>query len=189
MNGITNWRSYEDIARRAQEIATQIYTETPADKSLLFLVILKGGAPWAHEVIKAFGALCENDNTRATAEIAYAKIKSYEGKDNSKNITMALDESELANKHIIVLEDIVDSGKTFSELIPYLLAQGAASVKTCALIDKIDARGETCKNLRADYAGFTITKEDTAHAQWLVGFGMDLDEKFREYPGIYILKS
>lgn len=115
-------------------------------------------------------------------EIDFMKVSSYGGGTSSSgsiNIILDLYRKDLSNTDILIVEDIIDSGKTLSYLVDYLKLKGAKSVKTCTLLDKPDRREV---DFNADWVGAVIPNE------FVVGYGLDYDEKYRALPFVGVLK-
>ena len=162
-----------ELDRIVQQIALQIdkdYSERK--KKLLLLCILKGSVVFMGELMKKLSR---------PVEIDFMKVSSYgAGTINSGKVNILLDlyRSDIADIDIIIIEDIVDSGKTLSYLTKYLELKGANSVKTCTLLDK-PSRREV--DFTPDYVGQEIPDE------FVVGFGLDYNEKYRNLPYIGVL--
>ena len=159
-------------------IVTRIAAEIDRDykdssRKLLLLCILKGSVVFMGELMKKI---------TLPLEIDFMKVSSYASGTTSSgriNIVLDLHRGDLADVDIIVIEDIIDSGKTLSHLTKYLELKGAGSVKTCTLLDK-PSRREV--DFTPDYVGREIPDE------FVVGFGLDYDEKYRNLPYVGILK-
>lgn len=111
----------------------------------------------------------------------FMSVSSYGGDTKSSGVVRIvkdLDES-LLGKHVIVVEDIVDSGRTLSYLLDMLRDRGPEDVRLCALLDKPDRR---VVDVKVDYTGFQIPDE------FVVGYGLDYDQKYRNLPYIGIVK-
>ena len=109
------------------------------------------------------------------------QVSSYGGKNTTStgNVAIKKDlEIDLTGRHILIVEDIIDSGNTLSYMKKYLSGRGAASVKICTILDKPSRRQTP---LTPDYCGFTIPDA------FVVGYGLDYDEQFRELPDLCIL--
>ncbi len=164
--------SEKEIDAISQRIADQI-SEDYKDKNLVLVCILKGSVVFMGDLMK---------KVSIPVQIDFMKVSSYGSGTVSKgNIDIILD---LRRKHIeecdiIVVEDIIDSGKTLSYLTKYLLDKGARSVKTCTLLDK-PSRREV--DFTPDYVGKEIPDE------FVVGYGLDYDEDYRALPFVGILK-
>lgn len=159
-------------------IVTRIAAEIDRDyknsnKKLLLLGILKGSVVFMGELMKKI---------TLPVEIDFMKVSSYgSGTVSSGRLNILLDfaRGDMSDLDIIIIEDIVDSGKTLSYLVKYLQLKGAHSVKTCTLLDK-KSRREV--EFTPDYIGRDIPDE------FVVGFGLDYDEKFRNLPYVGVLK-
>ena len=161
----------EQIARRVAELAHEIATDY-LGKDLVFVGILKGAVVFFADLIRAL--------TMPVA-IDFMAISSYGSATRSAGVVRILKDldRDILGKHVIVVEDIVDSGLTLKYLKENLLGRGAASLKLCALLDKPSRRKV---DLYADYQGFTIPDE------FVVGYGLDFAEKYRNLPYIGVLR-
>ena len=161
-----------------EEIVTRIATQIDNDyrnseKKLVLLCILKGSVVFMGELMKKI---------TLPLEIDFMKVSSYgSGTTSSGRINIVLDliRGDLSDLDIIIIEDIIDSGKTLSHLTKYLELKGAGSVKTCTMLDK-PSRREV--DFTPDYVGKEIPDE------FVVGFGLDYNEKYRNLPYVGILK-
>lgn len=164
----------KQIDAATTKIAAEIDRDyADVDGKLLLLCILKGSVVFMGELMKKI---------TLPVEIDFMKVSSYgAGTSSSGKINILLDliRSDFGKLNIVVVEDIIDSGKTLSYLTEYLKLKGARSVKTCTLLDK-PSRREVA--FTPDYRGYEI--ED----HFVVGFGLDYDEKYRALPYIGILK-
>ena len=167
--------SEEEIESIVTRIATEIDRDyADSGKKLLLLCILKGSVVFMGELMKKI---------TLPLEIDFMKVSSYgSGTKTSGQINIMLDlhRSDLANLDILVIEDIIDSGRTLSYLVEYLKLAGARSVKTCTMLDKPDRR---VVDFEPDYFGKVIPDE------FVVGYGLDYDEKYRTLPFIGVLKK
>ena len=125
-----------------------------------------------------------SDMIRATpiqCQIDFMAVSSYGGgTSTSGKVRMLKDVSvDLRGRHVVILEDILDSGVTLSHVCAHLREMGPASLKICTLLDK-PSRRQT--DVKADYVGFTIPNE------FVVGYGLDYDEHYRNLPYVGILK-
>ena len=150
--------SEEEVDRRIQEIGDQISRDY-AGKQVHLVCVLKGGSFFMCELAK-----------RITVPVSLDFM--------SVKIVKDLDES-LLDKHVLVVEDIVDSGRTLSYLLEMLKDRGPADVKLCTLLDKPDRR---VVEVKVDYTGFEIPDE------FVVGYGLDYDQKYRNLPYIGVVK-
>lgn len=176
---------HKDMARiliteqELDEIITRIAAELDRDyagedKRLVLLCILKGSVVVMGELMKKI---------TVPVEIDFMRVSSYgSGTKSSGNVNIILDlmRKDLDQCDIVVVEDIIDSGRTLAYLSNYLRLKGARSVRTCTLLDK-PSRREV--EFTADYVGCEIPDE------FVVGFGLDYDEKYRALPYVGILKE
>lgn len=162
----------EQIREKAAEIGRQI-SEDYAGQEIVMVGILRGAVPWMADVMK-----------RVTLDmtIDFMACSSYGAATKSSGVVKInkdLD-TDIEGKHVIIMEDIVDSGVTLNYLEGYLKSRGAASIKLCALLDKPEGRRV---DIKADYVGFTVDD------RFIVGYGLDYDQKFRNLPYITWLES
>ncbi|MGQ7344559.1 hypoxanthine phosphoribosyltransferase [Streptococcus suis] len=164
--------SEEDIFEKSKELG-QIIAKEYADKKPLLVGILKGSIPFMAELIKHIDAHIETD---------YMVVSSYHGGTESSGtvkIVKDLDNS-VAGRHIIFVEDIIDTGRTLKELKELFALRQAASIKIATLLDKPEGR---VVEIEPDYTCFTIPNE------FVVGFGLDYDENYRNLPYVGVLKE
>lgn len=163
--------SEEKINARIREIGEQI-SKDYAGKSVHLVCILKGGSFFMCELAKRI---------TVPVSIDFMSVSSYgDASESSGVIKIVKDLDEpLTDKHVLVIEDIVDTGKTLSYLLELLKGRGAADVKLCSLLDKPDRR---VVDIKADYTGFQIPDE------FVVGYGMDYAQRYRNLPYIGIVK-
>ena len=163
--------SEEQIQAKVMELAKQL-SEEYADKDPVFVGVLKGVVVFFGDMIKRINIPCQID---------FMWISSYEGTE-STGMQVKRDVSEnLKGRHVVILEDIFDTGSSLEFTYRHLLEKEPASVKICTLLDKPDRRrpGITVK---PDYVGFTIPNE------FVVGYGLDFNEHYRNLPYIGVLK-
>ena len=157
------------IQKRVKEIATAINKEY-AGKKPLFIAILNGSFMFASDLFK---------NLDIEAELCFIKLASYKGmKSSGKVVTSIGLEEDLFGKEVIIVEDIVDTGKTLHRFLPKLLHQQPKSLKIAALLHKPEA---TEYPLTLDYVGFEIPNK------FVVGYGLDYDGLGRNLKEIYQL--
>lgn len=163
--------SAEQLAGKVKELGEQI-TADYRDKETVFVGILKGSFVFLSDLARAVDI--------PNLQICFMMVSSYgSGTRSTGNIIIKKDlENDLAGKHVLIVEDIVDSGNTLSYLKKYLSNRQAASVRVCTILDK-PSRRET--DLVPDYRGFEIPDA------FVVGYGLDYDEKFRQLPDLSIL--
>ena len=164
--------SQEQIAKKEKEMAQKI-NEDYVGKDILLVPTLKGSFMFASDLIRNIKLPCDID---FIALSSYGNAAETSGKVKiTKDLTM-----DISNKHLIIIEDIIDSGVTMDFLINYLKLKNAASVEIATLLNKPARRK---KDINIKYSGFEV--ED----QFLVGYGLDYAEKYRNLPYIGILKS
>ena len=161
----------EEVDRKIQEIGEQI-SKDYAGEQVHLVCVLRGGAFFMCELAK-----------RITVPVSldFMSVSSYGGDTKSSGVVKIvkdLDDS-LAGKHVIVVEDIVDSGRTLSYLLEMLKDRGPKSMRLCTLLDKPDRR---VVDVQVDYTGFQIPDE------FVVGYGLDYDQKYRNLPYIGIVE-
>ena len=164
--------SEEDVNKRIVEIAKQI-NQDYAGEEVRLICILKGSVFFTCELAKRI-------NLPVT--IDFMQVSSYgNGTESSGRVRIAkdLDES-VEDMNIIVIEDIIDSGRTLSYLMDILKARNPKSIKLCTLLDKPDRR---VVDIDVDYTGFEIPDE------FVVGFGLDYAQKYRNLPYIGIVEG
>ena len=160
----------EIISRIAAELERDYSGE---DKRLVLVCILKGSVVFMGELMKKI---------TIPVEIDFMRVSSYGcGTETSGRINIILDllRNDLDKCDLVIVEDIIDSGRTLSHLSQYLKLKGARSVRTCTLLDKPDRREV---DFVADYVGKVIPDE------FVVGYGLDYDEKYRALPYVGVLK-
>ena len=163
--------SEEDVEKRIQEIGSAISKEYEG-KCVHLICVLKGGVFFACELAKRISV---------PVNIDFMSVSSY-GSDTKSSgvvkIVKDLDES-LKDKEVIVVEDIVDSGRTLSYLLEMLKDRGPASLRLCTLLDKPERR---VIDVHVDYTGFNIPDE------FVVGYGLDYDQRYRNLPYIGVVE-
>ncbi len=163
----------EEINSIITDLAAQLDRDyAGTDKRLVLLCILKGSVVFMGELMKKI---------TVPVEIDFMRVSSYgSGTSTTGNINIILDlqRRDIDACDILIVEDIIDSGRTLSHLTRYLKLKGARSVKTCTLLDK-PSRREV--DFTPDYVGKEIPDE------FVVGYGLDYNEKFRALPYVGVL--
>ena len=161
--------SATEIQEKIKSIAESINKDYK-DKRPLFIAILNGSFMFAADLFKYINI---------QAEICFIKLASYKGTKSSGHVITAIGlDIDLIDRHIIIIEDIIDTGKTLSTFIPQLQHQQPASLKITALLHKPEA---TVYPIVIDYLGFTIPDK------FVLGYGLDFDGLGRNIPEIYQL--
>jgi hypoxanthine phosphoribosyltransferase len=154
------------IAARIKEIAAKLNKDY-AGKKPLFIAILNGSFMFAADLFKQI---------TIDAEICFIKLASYKGTKSTGHVITAIGlDMDLFGREVVILEDIVDTGKTLSEFLPQLEHQQPASLKIVALLHKPEA---TVFPINIDYLGFSIPNK------FVVGYGLDYDGLGRNIPEI-----
>ena len=161
----------EQLKTRVQEIAHEIERDYQG-KEIMLISVLRGSFIFMADLCRAIDLPCTLD---------FMSVSSYgKGTTSSGQVQITKDLSEdITGRHIIVVEDILDSGNTLSYLLKILQHRHPASIRLCTLLDKPDRR---VKPVEVHYSGFTIPDA------FVVGYGLDYAEKYRNLPYIGILK-
>ncbi len=167
---VTVLLSEEEVDRRIKEIGEQISRDYEG-KSVHLICVLRGGSFFMCELAK-----------RITVPVSldFMSVSSYGGDTKSSGVVRIvkdLDDS-LKDKDVIVVEDIVDSGRTLSYLLEMLRDRGPKSLRLCTLLDKPERR---VTDVKVDYTGFAIPDK------FVVGYGLDYDQKYRNLPYIGVV--
>ena len=165
--------SGENIEKRCNELAKQIFQDYKG-KEVAFVSVLNGSFMFASELIKRYKGDCSIDFIQVST---YGEGTCTSGKFNIKK-ALSLN---IEGKDVVIVEDIIDTGFTIVNLIDYLNTFKPASVKVCTMIDKPHRRTHKVKS---DYVAFTLDKE-----YFIVGYGLDYAQKYRNLPYIGILKE
>lgn len=158
----------EYIAQQVARLGSEI-NQDYHNKDILMIVVLKGAMMFAADLAREINRPLSMD---------FIWVSSYGGKTSSSGeITFKKDiETDIHGKHILIVEDIIDTGLTLQVLKKHLLKSNPASLKTCSLIDK---RKHRCELIESDYSG--ITMDDG----FIIGYGLDYDEIYRNLDAIY----
>lgn len=163
----------QTLQAKVRELAAQLSQEY-AGKNPVFVGVMKGVVMFFGDFVKNFTAPCQID---------FMWISSYEGTTTTGSMNVKRDVSQdLKGRHVVILEDIFDTGTSLDFTYRHLLAKEPASLKICTLLDKPERRKPGI-TLQADYTGFVIPNE------FVVGYGLDYNEYYRNLPFIGILKS
>jgi hypoxanthine phosphoribosyltransferase len=161
----------EDIKQRIAELGDQIQADY-AGKDLLLLGILKGAVPFISDLSRAIDL---------PLEIDYLAVSSYGNNVTSSGVVRILKDLEgpINNKHVLIVEDIVDSGRTIHYLMEVLRQRSPLSLRVCTLLDK---PAERVRPVVCDYVGFKCP------ARFVVGYGLDYAQRYRNVSFVGILK-
>lgn len=162
----------QEIKQRVKEMGAQL-TEDYKGRNPLFLCVLKGAAPFFTDLIREM---------EIEVQIEFIRASSYIGTESTGDVRLSITEfPDIKGRDVVVVEDIVDTARTMSLLKKYLLDMSPASVKVASFLDKPSRR--VVEDFRADYVGYSI--ED----HFVVGYGLDCDQRFRNLPYIGIFKT
>ena len=161
----------EELHARIAEMGETLY-EQFQNKNPLFLIVLKGSFVFIADLVRA----CQ-----VKSDVEFIAVSSYQNATTSSGrvqITHDL-QQDITGRHLIIVEDILDSGNTLAFLKEYFMTKGAASITIVTLLDKPSRR---TKAITADLAGFTVPDE------FVVGYGLDYCQQYRNVPYIGVLK-
>jgi len=162
----------DDVRRRVRELGAEIGRDY-ADKDLLLVGVLKGAVFFLADLMRALDIPCEVD---------FMAVASYGSATDSSGVVRILKDLDqpIANRNVLIVEDIVDSGLTLQYLLRNLGARDPASLDVCALLTKPDRRKV---ELQARYVGFEIPN------RFAIGYGLDHRERYRNLPYVAALKD
>jgi hypoxanthine phosphoribosyltransferase len=163
--------TYEQIRQKTEELGRQI-TEDYEGKDLLLICVLKGGLMFLADLMREI---------QLPVEIDFMAVSSYGDATESSGVVrilMDLDQN-VQGRHVLIVEDIVDTGRTLNYIMHNLRTRGPASIKVCTLLNKPARR---VLDIPLDYVGFTIPD------QFVVGYGLDYGQIYRNLPFIGVLK-
>lgn len=164
--------SEEQLAQRCKELGKEItdYFKN-SDKSLMVVGLLKGSVPFMVDLIK---------NIDIDIEIDFMDVSSYAG-TNSTEVRILKDiESSVTDKNVLIVEDIIDTGKTLDSVVEIFNNKGANEVKLVTLLDKPERR---IVEVKVDFVGFTIPNK------FVIGYGLDYNQKYRNLPYVGVIKE
>ena len=163
--------SDEDIKGMVTKVADELNRDY-AGKRPVLVALLKGSVIFASDLMRALAIDCEID---------FMKVSSYSGTQSTGVINIVSDiRTGIAGRHVIIVEDIVDTGLTLCKLKELLQEREPASLKICTLLDKPSGRKAP---INADYIGGTVGNE------FIVGYGLDYNEKYRNLPYIGVMRN
>ena len=162
----------EQIEARIRELG-EILTREYADKDPIVVGVLKGVVVFYADMIRQLNCHCQMD---------FMWISSYEGTTSTGNMVVKRDVSaDIKGRHVLILEDIFDTGNSLQFAYDHLMAKEPASLKICTLLDK-PSRRKPGITVKADYVGFEVPNA------FVVGYGLDYNEHYRNLPYVGILK-
>uniref|UniRef100_A0A7C4XTE4 Hypoxanthine phosphoribosyltransferase n=1 Tax=Caldisericum exile TaxID=693075 RepID=A0A7C4XTE4_9BACT len=165
--------SDEDIKKRVKVLGREISRDYK-DKFPLFVCILRGAFVFLADLVREIDI---------PISIDFMAISSYGGKTESSGQVKILKDLDtpIEDRHVLIVEDIIDTGLTMDAVTRLLKTRNPKSIKICALLDKVERR--IVNNIKVDYYGFRIPNS------FVVGYGLDYEEKYRNLPYIGILKE
>ena len=164
--------SEQQIQTRIQELG-EILTKEYADKNPVIIGVLKGVVVFYADMIRRIQVPCQMD---------FMWISSYAGTDSTGKMLVRQDVSaDIEGRHVLILEDIYDTGSSLDFTYRHLLSKEPASLKICTFLDKPERRKPGI-TLKPDYVGYTVPNE------FVVGYGLDYNEHYRNLPYIGVLK-
>lgn len=164
--------SEEQIQQRCAELGKEISDYYRSrDSHPVFIGLLKGSVPFMVDLMK---------KVDIDVEIDFMDVSSYSGTDSSEVRILKDIESSVAGKDILIVEDIVDTGKTLDKVVEILKSKGAREVKIITLLDKPEKRE---KEVTPDYVAFTVPNK------FVIGYGLDYNQKYRNLPYVGVIKE
>ena len=161
----------EQIQQKVCQLA-QTISEEYAGKNPIFIGVLKGVVMFFGDMMKRINIPCQFD---------FMWISSYHGTESSYMEVKKDISSDIKGRHVVILEDIFDTGNSLDFTYKHLLAKEPASLKICTLLDKPERRNPEV-TLQADYVGYVVPNE------FVVGYGLDFNEHYRNLPYVGVLK-
>ena len=162
--------SVEEINEICERIGAQISKDFEG-KEPLFIGLLRGCNPFMADLLRHVTIPCTLD---------YMKASSYQGTSSTGKLTVLNYIPHVKDRHVIIIDDILDSGRTLSTIKELLLENGAKTANLCVLLDKPEGR---VVNIEADYYGTLVPNE------FVVGYGLDYNDYYRNLPYIGVLKE
>jgi len=171
-HSLTQLFSAEEIAARVKELAGKIDKDYDG-REILMIAVLKGSFLFIADLVRA---------VKSPTVIDFVRLASYGSATQSSGIIEVRKDLEMSikDKHVLIVEDIVDSGQTLESLRNMLLNRQPASLRICTLIDK---QAHRVTNVPVDYIGFSMDDG------FIVGYGLDYDERYRDLPDIRLVES
>lgn len=172
MERVEKLLSEEAVDKRIADLGAQISKDYEG-KSVHLICVLKGGAPFMCELAKRITVPVSMD---------FMSVSSYGGGTESSGVVKIVKDLDepLVGKDVIIVEDIIDSGRTLSHLIEIFKKRNPRSIRLCTLLDKPERR--VVSDVNVEYVGFRIPDE------FVVGYGLDYDQRYRNLPYIGVMK-
>ena len=164
--------SEEQIQEKVKELA-EILSREYAGKDPVFVGVMKGVVMFFADMVKRIDIPCQID---------FMWISSYQGTQSSQMVVKRDISADIKGRHVVILEDIFDTGNSLDFTYKHLMSKEPASLKICTLLDKPERRNPAV-TLQPEYVGFTIPNE------FVVGYGLDFNEYYRNLPYVGILKA
>lgn len=163
--------SQEQIRERIAQLGEEL-TRDYAGKNPIIVGVLKGVVIFYADMIRQIRVPCQMD---------FMWVTSYRGTESRELIVQKDISQDIEGRHVLILEDIFDTGSSLQFVCQHLKAKNPASLKICTLLDKPEGRRSGI-TVKADYVGFTIPNE------FVIGYGLDYDENYRNLPYVGVLK-
>lgn len=158
--------STEDIQKRVKELGAQISNDYKGEK-IIMIILLKGSFIFGADLIREI----QND-----VNVEFMQVSSYVGQESSGEVRVLKDlDANIHDQHVLIVEDIIDTGLTLNKIIELLKSRSPKSMETCSLLSKPSRR---VMDVEAKYVGFVI--ED----KFVIGYGLDVDQKYRGLPAV-----
>lgn len=164
--------SEEQIQEKVKELAG-ILTKEYAGKNPIFVGVLKGVVMFFTDIVRAIDIPCQID---------FMLISSYKGTESSTMEVKSDISANIEGRHVVILEDIFDTGNSLNFTYKHLLSKNPASLEICTLLDKPERRNPAV-TLQPKYVGYTVPNE------FVVGYGLDYNEYYRNLPYVGVLKA
>ena len=163
---------YEALDKRIGELAEELY-QIYGEEEVVFVCVLKGSVFFTCDLMKKY---------KGDARIDFLRVSSYEGTESTGkiNLKLALKEENIKDKHVLIVEDIVDTGYTLKFLREYVGGMNPKSVRECTLLNKQSRR---IVPIAPEFIGFDIPD------LFVIGYGLDYDEKYRNLPYIGVVSN
>lgn len=163
--------SEEEINKRVKELAKTIYDKY-GDEKVVFVCTLKGAVFFTCDLLK---------NYKGNAVLEFLRVSSYDGEKSTGNIelNLSISKENIENNNVIIIEDIVDTGRTLKFLKEYINDMNPKSLEICTLLDKPSRR---VVEIKSDYCGFEIDN------LFVIGYGLDYNQEYRNLPYIGVMK-